>query len=214
MSFTKVDICSQALALIRANSISSFQEDSEEARSCSLLYDSFVKDIFSRYPWSFATKNQSFACLAQTPDDTRYKYAYQLPHDWLRILAVYDKEGNLIDDYEISGEDLANSGNDGNEYTLLLANSGNGIKIKYTRYVNEASWPGYFINYAIHALADLLAGPITDDDATIEKMHRLAYGGPGEGERGGKFAVATYTDTQQQPSTEMDSNILIAARFA
>ena len=200
MSFTKVDICSQALALIRANSISSFQEDSEEAKTCSLLYDSFVKDIFSRYPWSFATKIQNLSRLAVDPEDTKYKYAYAMPNDWLRVLAVYDSNGNLIDDYEISGEDLSNSSN--------------GVKIKYTRYVSESNWPGYFINYAIHALADLLAGPITDDDATIDKMHRLAYGGPGEGERGGKFAVATYTDTQQQPSTEMDSNILIAARFA
>ena len=213
MSFTKVDICSQALALIRANSISSFQEDSEEAKTCSLLYDSFVKDIFSRYPWSFATKIQNLSRLAVDPEDTKYKCAYAMPNDWLRVLAVYDSNGNLIDDYEISGEDLSNSSN-GVNVPILLSNSSNGVKIKYTRYVPESNWPGYFINYAIHALADLLAGPITDDDATIEKMHRLAYGGPGEGERGGKFAVATYTDTQQQPSTEMDSNILIAARFA
>lgn len=213
MSFTKVDICSQALALIRANSISSFQEDSEEAKTCSLLYDSFVKDIFSRYPWSFATKIQVLSRLAIDPEDTKYKYAYAMPNDWLRVLAVYDNNGNLIDDYEISGEDLANSSS-GVKTPVLLANSSSGVKIKYTRYVEESNWPGYFINYAIHALADLLAGPITDDDATIDKMHRLAYGGPGEGERGGKFAVATYTDTQQQPSTEMDSNILIAARFA
>ena len=213
MSFTKVDICSQALALIRANSISSFQEDSNEAKTCSLLYDSFVKDIFSRYPWSFATKIQNLARLAVDPTDTKYQYAYAMPNDWLRILAVYDNNGNLIDDYEISGENFSNTEN-GVKAPILLTNTENGVKIKYTRYVDEASWPGYFINYAIHALADLLARPITDDDTIIEKMHRLAYGGPSEGERGGKFAVATYTDTQQQPSTEMDSNILIAARFA
>lgn len=213
MPFTKVDICSQALALIRANSISSFQEDSEEARTCSLLYDSFVKDIFSRYPWSFATKIQVLACLAVDPVNTKYKYAYAMPNDWQRILAVYDNNGNLIDDYEISGEDLTNNQN-GGKTPILLTNNQNGVKIKYTRYVDESNWPGYFVNYAIHALADLLAGPITDDDSTIEKMHRLAYGGPGECERGGKFAVATYTDTQQQPSAEMDSNILIAARFS
>lgn len=213
MSFTKIDICSQALALIRANSISSFQEDSEEARTCSLLYNSFVKDIFSRYPWSFATKIQCLSRLTLTPDDTKYKYVYVMPHDWQRILAVYDNNGNLIDDYEISGEDLTNQDN-GVKTPVLLTNQDNGVKIKYTRYVDEANWPGYFINYAIYALADLLSGPITDDDATIEKMHRLAYGGPAEGERGGKFAVATYIDTQQQPSSEIDSNILIAARFA
>ena len=213
MSFTKYDVCSQALTLIRANPIATFNEASEEAKTCSLLYDSFVKDIFSRYPWSFATKIQSLARHVETPDDTKYKCAYALPNDWLRILAVYDKDGNLIDDYEISGEDLANS-QSGIKVPLLLANSQSGIKIKYTRYVQEDYWPGYFLNYAIYALADLLAGPITDDDATIEKMHRLAYGAPGECERGGKFAVATYTDTQQQPSAEMDSNVLIAARFA
>lgn len=208
MSFTKLDICSQALVLIRANPISSFLESSDAAAVCNILYNSFIKDIFSRYPWSFSKKTSTLARYSGAPIK-KYKYAYAMPNDCLRVWGLYSGD-KLVEDYEICGENLDNKAH---SIPLILSNE-ESLTLDYNASVSEDLWPGYFLNYAIYALADLLAGPITDDDTIVDKMHRLAYGAPNENEKGGKFAIAAYNDSQQNPSKSMDCDILIASRFS
>lgn len=207
MTSTKFDVCSQALTLLRAKTIASFGDGSDESDVCSILYTPFLKDIFSRYPWSFAKRTVRLAKYNAVPENGGYKFAYAVPLDYERIWAVYSN-GSIIDDYTITG-DIVNDAT----IPVILSNHEN-ISIEYVRPVDESKWPGYFWMYAIHALADLLAGPVTDDDATIDKMHRLAYGAPSENEKGGKYGIATFVDSQQKPSQTMDCDILIGARFS
>ena len=204
MTTSCIDICSQALTLLRANTICSFEEDSEEAKTCSILYETFIKDIFSRYPWSFSKKIAKLGRIYYEPLK-KYKYAYNIPSDCSRIWGVFNDE-KIVNDYEII--DVDEKG-----LTVILSNE-ESITLEYNKIIEELLWPGYFVNYAIYAFADMLAGPITDDDAIVDKMHRLAYGAPNENEKGGKFGIATNIDSQQKPSTAMDCDILINARFA
>ncbi len=204
MTTSEIDICSQALTLLRANTISSFEEDSEEAQICSVLFSTFEKDIFSRYPWSFSKKMCGLNRMNYTPLKG-YKYAYYIPNDCSRIWGVFNGD-KTINDYEI----VASKDEDA---TVILSNE-ESVVIEYNKIIQVRHWPGYFVNYAIYAFADMLAGPITDDDSIVDKMHRLAYGAPNENEKGGKFGIATNVDAQQKPSTAMECDILINARFA
>ncbi len=202
MATTKIEIASQALGLLRANPISSFDDGSNEADIITLYYDTFIRDIFSRYPWHFATKTRRLVIAGDEVPLLNYKYAFILPAECKRLIAVYADEGNFVRPFQ----DYIQEG------SYLLTNSDK-LYAKYTAYVDENLWPGYFTAYAIHALAALIAIPLTDDPDIEAREQTLAYGTSSEGERGGKFQSAILTDAQQSPPDEMDTDLLIAARF-
>ncbi len=205
MVSSNIDVCSQGLGLLRANTISSFDDGTNEADISKLYYPDFAQDILTRYPWSFATKkrqvNQTTAPLNE------WKYAHIIPAEALRIWAVYTSTGTgakPINDYDIQGPDGKR---------VIMSNHET-LVLEYTVYTDESNWPGYFTHFAIHAYAALVAIPLTDDDALAQQMHRLAWGTPSEGENGGKFSVATSIDAQQKPSDEILSSPFIEARFS
>lgn len=203
MAFTNIDVASQSLGLIRADTINSFDEGSNEADKASLYYTTFIKDIFSRYPWSFALVKRQLSRDSTAPVN-EYLYRHVIPAESLRVFAVYNSG-------QVGAKPLRQSwkrvGNFiySNEPTLWG---------EYTIYVAEATWPGYFIHYAIHAFAAMLAVPITDDKDLRDELHVLTYGRDTENERGGKFSVAASTDSQGTPPQEIGMPDLIAARFS
>jgi hypothetical protein len=198
---TDVSIASQALTLLRANTIDSFSDGSNEAEIASVFYDDFISDIFSRYPWSFAKKKDELTVDATAPIN-EWTYAHQMPTDAARILAIYNSDAvgaKPIRDWERSGEFIHS------DHAELWA--------EYTYEVSESSWPGYFTQFAIPALAALLALPVTDDENVAAYWKRIAYGTDEENERGGKFGVAASTDAQSTPPEEVAMPDLILARF-
>lgn len=202
MSATDVQIASQALTLLRANTISRFSEGTNEADIVTELYPTFVEDVLSRYPWSFATKKRQLNRDADTPVN-EWKYRYILPAERLNLTTVFNTDAvgaRPVQDFEIIGNYLYTN------YEKVYA--------EYTFYAKENTWPGYFKTYAIYALADLLAIPVTDDVELKERMKLEAYGPPSEGERGGKFAVAAGIDAKQKPAEELWAYDVIAARFS
>jgi len=54
MSVTKIDICAQALIMIGAQPITSFEDGTTEAIACANLYENTVRDQLSRYRWRFS----------------------------------------------------------------------------------------------------------------------------------------------------------------
>lgn len=201
MAISRVDIASQALTLIRANAISNFNEGTNEADIVSVYYETFIRDIFSRYPWKFATKKRRLNLSTSTPVN-EWKYEFIIPDELLYVKAIYDTDGlycKPITDYDVQDN-------------KIYANSDK-LWAEYTYYVPENKWPGYFTQYAIYALAAMLAIPVTDDSDLAAQMQQLAYGNPSEAERGGKFRTAISTESQQAPNDEIYTSELIAARF-
>lgn len=202
MSTTREDIASQALGLLRADAISSFTEGTNEADTVNLYYNTFILDIFSRHPWSFALQKKQASRDATTPTN-EYKYRYNVPSGMLYVYKVYDSNSvgakpiqngwDLIGDYIYTNEEK--------------------IYVEGTFYINEGSWKGFFITYAVHAFAAYIALPVTDDEGLAEKMQLIAYGTPSEMEKGGKFAIAAGIDARQQPPEEITNFELINARF-
>lgn len=205
MATSDIDIASQGLGLIRANTISSFDEGTNEADIAKLYYSDFVQDILTRFPWTFATKKRK---LNQTDAPVNeYRYAHIVPAEALRIWAVYSSGavGSVpINDYDIITI----------EGQLVIISNNTEIWADYTVYTAETNWPGYFTHFAIHAFAALISMPVTDDESLTQQMHALAWGVPSDGERGGKFAVATGIDSQQTPPDSIVQSPFIDARFS
>lgn len=205
MVSSDVDIASQALGLLRANTISSFNDGSNEADIAKLYYTDFAQDILTRYPWAFATKKR---LLNQTTVPiNEWRYAHIVPAEALRIWALFASSSvgaNPINDYDIQAP---------NGQRRIFSNNPT-LYGEYTVYTDESNWPGYFTHFAIYAFAALIALPVTDDDALAQLMHQRAWGTPSEGEKGGKFAVATGIDAQQKPPEIITASPLIQARFS
>lgn len=202
MGTTSIELTSQALSLIRANVISSFTDDSDEAQIADLYYTSFIQDALSRYPWSFATKKKKLNQDSAAPLN-EYTYSHIIPAEALVIKQVFD-----------SGQVGAKAVKDYDMQQKRIYSDYNEIWVEYTAYVDESNFPAYFTNYAMYALAAHLAIPVTDDETLHDRFHTIAYGTPAEGERGGKFKVAAGIDARQRPPEEIHDNVLIAARFS
>lgn len=202
---TDVQLASQALGLLRANEITAFNDGSNEADICDLYYDDFKADILTRFQWNFALKKALL--VATTAPVNEWRYAHDLPSECLRLWALYPSSAvgvKPINNYALQGQ----------AGTREVHSNNSTLYAEYTVDVDEANFPGYFTHFFIHAFAALIAMPVTDDDALAAQMHRLAWGTPSEGEKGGKFAVATSIDALQQPPEVIAHSPFIDARFS
>jgi len=106
---TGVSICSDALLLIGAKAISSFNDGTDESSVCDRLYPDIRDSVLVTYPWSFGMKKVQLAQLITTPNSV-WRYEYQLPGDKLaNPRAVYNSAnpGSPVQkDWEIQGDKL------------------------------------------------------------------------------------------------------------
>jgi hypothetical protein len=80
MADSKIQICNQALSLLGADAIRSFDENNKRARMCDVFFESTRNYLLTKFDWPFARKYAKLQLLAEeiVPAD---KYAYQLPND-------------------------------------------------------------------------------------------------------------------------------------
>ncbi len=131
---TGVSICSDALLLIGAKAISSFNDGTDESSVCDRLYPDIRDSTLVMYPWSFGMKKVQLAQLITTPNSV-WRYEYQLPGDKLaNPRAVYNSaaQGSPVQkDWEIQGDKLL---------TNLTS-----VFIDYQFSVPEYAMPQYFV---------------------------------------------------------------------
>ena len=75
-----LSVCSDALIMLGAKPISSFNEGTDEANTCDRLYSDIRDQALLIYPWSFSFKKVKLAQLVTTPE-TEYTYEYAMPGD-------------------------------------------------------------------------------------------------------------------------------------
>jgi len=82
-----VQICSNALLLLGANPIASFDEDGAGARLSANLWALVRDTVLRSHPWNCATKRVALAPATPGP---AFDWAYQflLPGGWLRTMSV------------------------------------------------------------------------------------------------------------------------------
>ena len=157
MSTTEVSICNEALSLIGAKSILSFDENTENARRCASIYDSTRKALLRMHPWSFAKKRAQLAPVTTHPT-FGYSHAFPLPADFVRVISAG------VEDYEIEGRHI-------------LADT-NLINLQYVSdQENEELWDSLFVEcmvlYLVHKLAKPITGSQTESDSAWQKLNNM-----------------------------------------
>ena len=148
---TKIDICNQALSLIGADSITSFDDKTSIARRMKGLYDTSRKALLRLHPFNFATKRIKLSPLTHKPD-FGYEYQYQLPNDLIRIISA------STEDYVL-------------ETDKLLTDSEKLELIYVFDNTNEETFDSLFIECLILYLASKAAKPITGSQGAGESFY-------------------------------------------
>ena len=198
---TGVSICSDALLLIGAKAISSFNDGTDESSVCDRLYPDIRDSTLVMYPWSFGMKKVQLAQLITTPT-TVWRYEYQLPGDKLaNPRAVYNSANSgspVQKDWEIQGDKLL---------TNLTS-----VFIDYQFSVPEFAMPQYFVQLLKYMVAWHIAETITEQQDKSARWQRVATGDPSENGRGGYLRQAMQIDGQNNPVRIIEDYSLIAVR--
>ena len=205
---TNVSIASQALLLLRANTISSFSDDSNEAEIVNVMYEDFIKSLLCIYPWTFATKKAQLN-QATTGPIGEYTYSHILPAESLLLWALFNTDNvgaSPVNDYDIYGDDTGALRRVYSNYSALYAD--------YTIYISENNWPPYFSQFAINALAAHLAVPVAGNADLAKYYETQAWGSSNANRKGGLFGVAAVTDSKQKRNEYVVSSPFIDARFS
>lgn len=196
-----LSICSDALLMLGASAISSFNQGTDEANVADRLYEDVRNQTLMTYPWSFSFKKAQLAQLSTTPIN-EWKYEYQLPGDRLGSpRRVYNSAAyNIapISAYEIIG-------------AKLLTNEQK-IYVEYQYPTLEAEMPSYFVQLLKYMMAWHMALPITDQVEKAQYWQGVAVGSPAENGRGGYMRTAMNIDGQGQPVQTIEDYSLIAVR--
>lgn len=148
---TKTDLCNQALSLIGADSITSFEENTSTARRMRTVYDSSRKALLRLHPFQCATKRIKLAPLSVKPE-FEYSYQFQLPDDLIRIINAN------TEDYVV-------------EEDRLLSNS-NQLNLVYVfDNKNEETYDSLFIECLILYLASKITKAVTGSQGTADSYY-------------------------------------------
>jgi hypothetical protein len=199
---TGITICSDALLMLGAKAISSFNDGTDESSVCDRLYPDIRDSTLMMYPWSFTFKKVQLSRLLTAPTSV-WKYAYQLPGDRLGSpRAVFDTAAvgaTPRKEWEIQGDQL-------------LCNL-ESVFIDYQYSVGEFAMPQYFVQLLKYQVAWHIAEPITEQNDKAGFWRRMALGEPGENGRGGYFRQATQIDGANNAVKVIDDYTLITARY-
>jgi hypothetical protein len=135
---SKVALVNLALVKIGAKRISSFTENTPEARAVNAIYDDIRDEVLTEHLWSFAQKRAVLATLSTTPVMTEdgMTIVYAKPSDFLKLNFVSDS--NAIVKVEQDG---------------ILSDT-TGLKIIYTARIDD---PTKYFPQFVSALACRLA---------------------------------------------------------
>lgn len=179
-----IDISSNALVLIGAKPINSFDEPGAGAAAAKALYEQTVRSMLTRTYWRFAIKKQQLNRLSQTPLN-EFQYAFQIPTDSLKILKVYPRSWYKV-------------------YRDLIYSNTQELAADYVFRVEDSGLPDYFVFALQYKLASDFALSVTDDvnkHALFEEKFRLAMG------------EAYAADAQQNPQTPIVDQPFTDVRF-
>lgn len=198
---TGISICSDALIMLGAKAITSFNDGTDESSTCDRLYSDIRDSTLATYPWTFSFKKTQLAQLLTNPTSV-WKYQYQLPGDKIsNPRAVYNSAnpGSPVQkDWEIQGD-------------VLMTNL-TSVYIDYQYSLGEFAMPQYFVQLLKYMMAWHLAMPITEQSDKAQYWQRVAIGDISENGRGGFFRTAMQIDGQNNPVRVIEDYSLIAVR--
>lgn len=152
---SKVDICNLALSHIGARSITSLDESTEQARQCSLLFETCRDSVLRAHEWNFATRIKPLAQIANE-EAVGWTFVYQYPTKCLYIRRLFT-EATVKSAKPDEFKQVIASGN-----TRAIAANIEGAYIEYTeQVVDPAAYDTAFVEALSYKLAAELAQPLT-----------------------------------------------------
>lgn len=100
---SSISICSNALVLLGADTISSFSDGTDRANALANLYPFSREEVLRAHPWNCATRRAILPPMS-TPPLFDFQYAFQLPGDWLRTIQVGKLDCPI--EYTIEGKQI------------------------------------------------------------------------------------------------------------
>lgn len=200
MTTSAVALCNGALRLLGAEALTSFDEGSELAETCNIIYATTVRGLLSRHPWRFTMAKAQLSRLADPPTN-EWRHQFAQPADMMVLRHLFPTSAiraTPVRDYEIFESRIC-----ANEPALWA---------DYQRETDPATWPPHFAELARAALASDLAMAVTNSTSAAEMWRGRAYGTPQEAGNGGLMRAARTVDAQQQPPAPMYDFPLLAAR--
>ncbi len=194
-SDSNTKIMNAALALIGANAITSFLDDSLEARTGNALFEDTLENALSMYPWRFAQRTVLLSRLSETPHDP-WEGFYQIPGGMRVVRRVLVGTSTVHSDAEF----------DVFERRVAVKVASTSTELVYavgTYMVDPGQWPGYFRLPFIQFLASVICVPITQDEDRADMLQRDAQNG---------FARGASRDSQGRTPQRLDTKSFIRAR--
>jgi hypothetical protein len=154
---SEVQICSNALLLLGAQTINSFDDDNDRALLVANLWPNTLEAVLRSHPWNCAIKRVALAPDAVAPA-FEWAYAFTLPGDCLRLLSIGER--GEYPEFELEGR-------------KILFDEAE-LKLRYV-YKNEdiPSWDALLVQAAEAYMAMTCAYPITKSASMFEAMTRL-----------------------------------------
>jgi hypothetical protein len=84
---SQAGICNRALEKLGEQPIVSINDESKQAQALKRVYGETLNALLTEHPWHFAKKRAALAAAATAPD-WGFAYAYPVPADFLRLLAI------------------------------------------------------------------------------------------------------------------------------
>lgn len=159
MAITKFDICSNALIMLDAATISSFDDNTKEADLCAVRYKFVKEDEQVQHTWNFNTVYAELARDTKEPTEQNWRYQFTQPTDMLRLNAVFNQNGNAISDFE-------------NRQGKIFANNER-VFLKYQADASETEFPVFFREVLIYRMAAELSQAISGDQRIVDTQWNL-----------------------------------------
>jgi len=188
MALTDIGLCSRALTRIGAHPITSFSDGTAESEIAGILYGSARDALLSAYGWSFATGQVQLTQLS-TPPVADYRYAYQLPNDFLRAMSAGGPGRGRGLNYRLSRG--------------ALHTNADAVILTYIFRPDESEFPPYFDMALIARLAAEFCIPVTEGTSRAEALFNLAEQ---------EYAKARQIDAQQDTPNRIEDFTLITVR--
>jgi hypothetical protein len=185
---TQVSICSNALLMLGAKTISAIDEDSDRAQLAANLYDSTRDAVLRSHPWNCAVKRVVLAADTEAPAFD-YSAQFVLPGDFLRVLSVGEETEDV--DYKVeSGKILA---------------SGTSLALRYIwKNTTESTWDAMLVKAMELQMSAAMAYAITmsaaKEQLQLEKLERF-------------MKQCRAVDGQDDPPQQLGDERLLNARF-